>query len=76
MFLFHDRFSLECLKWVNHIGNKCNERTTMLKKCNGGMSQGQNSLVSKGKPPKFTNAKYLLVHTLIASFCEVAFKIR
>jgi hypothetical protein len=48
----------------------------MLKKCNGGMSQGQNSLVSKGKPPKFTNAKYLLVHTLIASFCEVAFKIR
>jgi hypothetical protein len=32
-------------------------------KCNGGMSQGQNSLVSKYKPPKFANAKYLLVPT-------------
>jgi hypothetical protein len=47
-----------------------------VEKCSGGMSQGQNSLVSKGKPPNHTNAKYLLVPTLIASFCEVAFKIR
>ncbi len=64
-------FEVGNLHW-QHVQQK----SYNVEKCNGRMSQGQNSLVSKGKPPKFTNAKYLLVPTLIASFCEVAFKIR
>jgi hypothetical protein len=64
---------------VLEVGNlhwqQVQQKSYNVENCNEGMSQGQNSLVFKGKPPKFTNAKYLLVPTLIASFCEVTFKI-
>jgi len=39
--------------------------------------QGQNYLVFESQPPTFTSGfKDLLIHILIASFCDVAFKIK